>query len=139
MCNQFAFHHQFINSGLIRGVQNLSRERQTVFFQIPGPSTTLGVGESLPSAPEARLTSQACDHRHKLQEHGGLVETWFLYDGDILCHPVLVAPYLKAFDGVNVRVRSQRSRLEQDVIYYAASQATWAQADGSMKCSLSEQ
>ena len=49
-------------------------------------------------------------------------DKWFLDDGDILCHPVLVAPYLKAFDGVNVRVRSQRSRLEQDVIYNAAPQ-----------------
>ena len=37
---------------------------------------------------------------------------WFLDDGDIQCHPVLVAPYLKAFDGFNVKVRAQWSRLE---------------------------
>ena len=67
--------------------------------QITGPSTTLGIGEPIPFAPEARLTSQAYDHRHEVQERGGLADIWFLDDGDIMCHPVLVAPFLKAFDG----------------------------------------
>ena len=47
-------------------------------------------------SPE-KLTG-ANDPRHALQEHGGLADFWYLDDCDILCHPVLVLPFLQAFD-----------------------------------------
>ena len=45
-------------------------------FQLGGPEKLTG----------------ADDPRHALQENGGLADFWYLYDGDILCHPMLVLP-----------------------------------------------
>ena len=36
----------------------------------------------------------ADDPPHALQENGGLADQWYLDDGDILCHPLLILPYL---------------------------------------------
>ena len=33
---------------------------------------------------------EADDPRHALQENGGVADLWYMDDGDILCHPVLV-------------------------------------------------
>ena len=30
----------------------------------------------------------ADDPRHAQQENGGLADQWYVYDGDILCHPI---------------------------------------------------
>ena len=40
----------------------------------------------------------ADDPRQALQENGGLADLWYIDDGDILCHPILVLSYLQAFD-----------------------------------------
>ena len=36
------------------------------------------------------------DPRHSLQENGRLANQWYLDDGDILCHPLLVLPHPQA-------------------------------------------
>ena len=42
------------------------------------------------------------DPRHVLQENGSLADQWwYLDDGDILCHPMLVLPSLQPFDTAN--------------------------------------
>ena len=55
-------------------------------FQLGGPEKLVG----------------ADDRRHALQEDGGLAHQWYLDDGDLLCHPLLVLPYLQAFDAADV-------------------------------------
>ena len=37
------------------------------------------------------------------QENGSLADHWYLDDGDISCHPILVLPYLQAFDTANAK------------------------------------
>ena len=39
-------------------------------------------------------------------------------DGDILCNPVLVLPFLQDFDVANARVGAERNPLKTEVIYY---------------------
>jgi hypothetical protein len=50
------------------------------------------------------------DPRHEVQVDGGLVDFWYLDDGDILCHPRLVFPYLAAFDGANPHIGGERNK-----------------------------
>ena len=38
----------------------------------------------------AEKLSGADDPRHALQENGGLADLWYMDDGDIVCHPILV-------------------------------------------------
>ena len=44
------------------------------------------------------------DPRHEVQVGGGIADFWYLDDGDILCYPILVMPYLEAFDCANREV-----------------------------------
>ena len=39
-------------------------------------------------------------------------------DGDILCHPILVLPFLQDFDVANARVGAERNPLKTEVIFY---------------------
>ncbi len=59
------------------------------------------------------------DPLHEVQSGGGLADWWYLDDGDILCHPRLVLPYLQCFDPVNGEVGGERNVIKTEVIYYA--------------------
>ena len=49
--------------------------------------------------PEQRSsTPEAVDPRHQVQVAEGLADFWYLDDGDVLCCPTLVKPFLAAFD-----------------------------------------
>ena len=39
-----------------------------------------------------------------------LEDFWYVDDGDILCHPALVIPYLAAFDAANALVGAEMNR-----------------------------
>ena len=58
------------------------------------------------------------DPRHGLQTGGGLADFWYLDDGDVLCSPSLVIPYLKALDLANPGVGAERSCAKSEVIFY---------------------
>ena len=55
--------------------------------------------------------------RHALQENGGLADQWYVDDGDILCHPILVPSYLQKFDGANDSIGAERNPQKTEVIY----------------------
>ena len=59
---------------------------------------------------------------HEVQSAGGLVDAWFLDDGDILVDPRLVQPYLASFDAVNPSVGAERNVAKTEVIYYATEE-----------------
>ena len=59
------------------------------------------------------------DPRHKVQKFGGLAGFWYLDDGDILCCPILVLPFLQAFDEANPSAGAERSCPKTEVIYYS--------------------
>ena len=46
----------------------------------------------------------------------GLTDRWYMDDEDIMCHPILVLPFLQDFDVVNVRVGAERNPLKTEVI-----------------------
>jgi hypothetical protein len=62
------------------------------------------------------------DPKHSIQINGGLADYWYLDDGDILCDPSLVAPYLEAFDQANPCVGGERNVPKTEVIYYACNE-----------------
>ena len=64
-----------------------------------------------------KLTS-AHDPQHALQKNGGSADQWYMDDGDIMCHPILVLPFLQDFDGANARVGAERNPMKTEVIYY---------------------
>ena len=37
----------------------------------------------------------AHDPQHALQKNGGLADHWYMDDGDIVCHPLLVLPFCR--------------------------------------------
>ena len=49
----------------------------------------------------------AHDPRHPLQKNGGLTDLWYMDDGDIMCHPILVPSFLQDFDVANARVGAE--------------------------------
>ena len=59
----------------------------------------------------------ADDPRHALQEHVGLANPWYMDDGDIMCHPILVPSYLHEFDDANAKVGAERHPQKTEVIY----------------------
>ena len=67
-------------------------------FQLGGPEKLVG----------------AHDPRHALQENGGLAYQWYLF------HPLLVLPFLPAFDAANVSIGSERNPEKTEVVYYVA-------------------
>ena len=40
-------------------------------------------------------------------------------DGDIMCRPILVPPFLQEFDVANAKVGAERNRQKTEAIYYA--------------------
>ena len=56
--------------------------------------------------------------RHALQKNGGLANQWYMDDGDIMCHPILVLPFLQHFHVANAKVGAQRNPLKTEVIHY---------------------
>ena len=63
------------------------------------------------------LPTGAHDPQHALQKNGGLADQWYMDDGDIMCHPILVLPFLWDFDVANARVGAERNPLKTEVIY----------------------
>ena len=53
------------------------------------------------------------DPQHALQKNGGLADQWYMDDGDIMCHPIPVLPFLQDFDVANARVGAERDPLKQ--------------------------
>ena len=69
-----------------------------------------------PRVPEKLIEGD--DPRHAIQENGGLADQWYLDGGDILCHPILVLPYLQAFDTANDEIGAERNPQKPEVIHY---------------------
>ena len=67
----------------VQGLQTYSAERMQKISNFP-----LGGPEKLTGAD---------DLRHALQRHEDLLDLWYMDDGDILCHPVLVPSFLHEF------------------------------------------
>ena len=59
----------------------------------------------------------ADDPQHVLQTNGGLADVWYMNDGDILCHPILVPTYLLELDVANAKVGAERKPLNTELIY----------------------
>ena len=51
---------------------------------------------------ESKTFSSAAPKTSSAPTARGLADQWYLDLGDILCQPLLVLPYLQAFDGPNV-------------------------------------
>ena len=66
-------------------------QQETANFQLGGPEKFTGA-----------------DARHVLQKHGVLADLWYMDDGDILCHPILVPSYLQESDVANARPHRKR-------------------------------
>ena len=60
----------------------------------------------------------ADDPRHALQGKGGLSDLWYMDDGDIMCHPVLVPSLLHEFDDAEAKVGAARTPQKTEVIDY---------------------
>ena len=58
------------------------------------------------------------DPRRVLQMNGGLADLWYMDDGDILCHPILVPSWLQEFDVANAKVGAERNPQKTEVIHY---------------------
>ena len=65
----------------------------------------------------SRKHTGAHDPQHALQKNGGLTDQWHSDDGDIMCHPILVLPFLQDFDVANARVGAERTPLKTEVIF----------------------
>ena len=78
------------------------RVQETANFQ-------LGVLEKLAGAD---------DPQHALQKKGGLADLWYMDDGDIMCHRILVPSFLQEFDVANARVGAERNPQKTEVINY---------------------
>ena len=87
-------------------------------------------------APEERRCESGAksiipDPRHEIQAAGGIADFWYLDDGDIMCDPLLVRPFLEAFDRANTGPGAVRNLSKSDVVYYvddetlAAHAAAW--------------
>ena len=92
--------------------------------------------------PECRSQPlPAGDPQHAMQKSGGLAEQWYMDDGDIMCHPILMPSFLQAFDVANARVGADRNPLKTEVIYYVndldAAPPEWRVGDelGQKLCS----
>jgi hypothetical protein len=73
--------------------------------------------------PEARRQEQGAraiipDPRHEIQSGGGIADFWYLDDGDIMCDPQLVLPFLECFDVANAGPGAVRNTAKTEVIFY---------------------
>ena len=78
-----------------------ARLQESANFQLGGPEKLTG----------------AHDPQHALQKSGGLADQWYMDDGDIMCHPILVLPFLQDID-VQRQVGAERNPLKTEVMYY---------------------
>ena len=79
-----------------------ARLQESANFQLGGPEKLTG----------------AHDPRHVLQKSGGLADQWYMDEGDVVCHPILVLPFLQDFDVANARVGAERNPLKAEVVCY---------------------
>ena len=82
-------------------LQSNSDCKQTTQPECSGPATV----------PTTR--SMRCRKRE------GLPDLWYMDDGDIMCHPILVLSFLQDFEVANARVGAERNPLKTEVIYNA--------------------
>ena len=68
-------------------------------------------GVSHPTWRPEKLSS-VHDPHHALQKSGGLADQWYMDDGDIVRHPILVLPFLQDFDVANARVGAEWNPLK---------------------------
>ena len=78
-----------------------------------------------PGSQQRIITSPA----HEIQSGGGLLDIWYLDDGDILCDVGLVHTYLTCFDAENPKVGGDRNVAKTEVIYYASQAQMQENAD----------
>jgi hypothetical protein len=57
------------------------------------------------------------DPRFEVQAWGGIADDWYLDDGDVLCDPRLVVPFLQCYDAADARVGGARNRAKTKVLY----------------------
>ena len=69
------------------------------------------------TAHPEKLT-RAHDPQHALQKNAGLADLWYMDDGDIMCHPILVPSFLQEFDVANANVGAEQNHKKTEVIYY---------------------
>ena len=72
-----------------------------------------------PGRPEKLIGAD--DPRHAFQENGGLADFWCCDDGDILCNPMLVLPYLQALDIANAKIGAEPNQQKTEVIYHVSN------------------
>ena len=88
------YDQQVVDPKKVRDPSDMQRLQADSNFQLGGPEKITG----------------ADDPRHALQKNGGLAHPWYMDDGDIMCHPVLVPSYLK--------VASERDPPKKEVIFH---------------------
>ena len=54
------------------------------------------------------------------KKNGGLADQWYLDDGGIRCHPILVLLFLQASDAANITIGAERNPQKTEVIYFVA-------------------
>ena len=74
-------------------------------------------------ASDAKRRATLWTQQTKYKPWVGLVDFWYLDDGDILCHPQLVVPYLQAFDEANAQIGAVRNPQKTEVLYYTSSES----------------
>ena len=79
-----------------------TRMQESVNFQLGGPEKFTG----------------AHDPQHALQKNGGLADLSYRDDGGIMCHPILVPPFLQEFGVANAKVGAERNPQKTQVIYH---------------------
>ena len=70
-------------------------------------------------ADTKKLTG-ADDPCRALQRNGLSADLWYMDDGDILCHPIIVPSHLHEFDDANKKVGAGRDSQKTQVIYHVA-------------------
>ena len=100
--------------------------------EFDGRATRASAWEATPPArrrQEAGAGLVVPDPRHEVQAEGGLADFWYLDDGDILCDPRLVQPFLASFDSVNPNVGAERNVSKTEVIYFTSKEELEAHAE----------
>ena len=69
--------------------------------------------------------------QHALQKNGGLADLWYMDDGDIMCHPILVPSFLQEFDVANATAGAERNPQKTKVIYNVPRRAEYGQSHHS--------
>ena len=62
--------------------------------------------------------TEADDPQLALQKNGGLADLWYMDDGVIMHHPILVPSFLQELDVANAKVGAERNPQKIEVICY---------------------